>query len=218
MKRKRQRSARRVGVKATVGLIVEGDTEFEALPRLHRRRLIGACPPLKPTNLGGVGSQLTPTAVGRLIAPKVIAHKAAGRSKVVVCIDREQRDSCAPQFAREVLSAIRNEIAARGKDASDVHLVVADRAFECWLLAGAKELHSSGRLANAPTHHCFEGELGEAQEKGVREISKLLGRKYEKTRDGPALFEALDFPAARAHAGGGRGSKSLDKFLRALGC
>lgn len=213
-----RRGARRPGIKPTVGLIVEGDSEFEALPRLHRKKLVAGCPPLKPTNLGGVGSHLTPTAVGRMIAPKVTAHKAAGRTKVVVCIDREQRPICAPQFAREVLAAITAELSSRQKDAADVHVVIADRAFECWILAGAKELHAAGKFRTAPVHHSFEGALGEGNEKGVRELTRLLGRPYEKTRDGPILFEALDFGAARAHGGGGHGSKSLDKFLRTLGC
>lgn len=215
---KRVPRARRPGVRPTVGMVVEGDTEFEALPRLYRKHLVAGCPPIKPTNLGGVGSHLTPGAVGKMVAPKVIAHKAAGRNKVVVCIDREQRGMCASQFAHEVSLAIVAELASRGGDVTEIYVVIADRTFECWLLAGAKELFEAGKLVLGPTHHCFEGSLGEAQEKGVRELTRLLGRKFEKTRDGPSLFEALDFKAARAYKAGGRGSKSLDKLLRTLEC
>lgn len=208
---------RRAGVAVTVGLIVEGDAEYEALPRLHRKHLVARCPPLKATNLGGVGSTMQPIAIARMIVSKIIAHQLAGRNRVVVCIDREQRPNCAPSFAREVMAATSRELEQRGKSAGEVHVIVADRTFEAWLLAGAAGLHATGKLAHAPSFHCFEGELGEANDKGCRELSRLLGRPYEKTRDGPALFEALDFGQARAHRHGGRGSRSLDKLLRTLG-
>jgi hypothetical protein len=213
----KQRFPRRSGIGQTVGLIVEGDTEFEALPLLHKRTLVARCPPLKATNMGGIGSQLTSAAIAVMLAPKVIAHLAAGRSKIVVCIDREDRSDCASEFATSIAPALGNELAKKGKSAMSLDIVIADRAFEAWLLADACGLQARGLLRTAPTFKCFEGQLGEQGKKGMVELGKMLGRPYSKRRDGPMLFSRLDFDAARRFAASGHGSKSLDKLLRTLG-
>jgi hypothetical protein len=212
-----QRRKRRPGIAPTVGLIVEGDAEYEALPLLHRRRLIANCPPLKATNLGGVGSHMAPLGVAKMLVGKVIAHQVAGRNKVVVCIDREQRPECAGKFAQEVAGALAAELAAKGRPAADVHVVIADRTFEAFLLADATGLHARGKFVCAPGFHCFEGDMGRSGKKGVIELSGLLGKPYSKTRDGPTLFAEVDFVAARTHGNNGHGSRSLDKLLRTLG-
>ena len=211
------RRKRRPGISPTVGLIVEGDAEFAALPLLHTRKLVPGCPPLKATNLGGVGSHLEPQGVAKMLAGKVIAHQVAGRTKVVICIDREQRPMCAPEFANKVATALARELEERGHASRDVHLVISDRAFEAFLLADARGFHQRGRFVRQPGFHCFEGEIGAGSKKGVVELSTLLGRDYSKTKDGPTLFAELDFKAARAHRNSGRGSRSLDKLLRTLG-
>jgi hypothetical protein len=152
--------------------------------------------------------------VAKRVAGKVKVHLAARRARVVVCIDREQRTECAGAFATAVLRALRSVL--RREEAAVVDIVVADRAMEAWILADAAGLHVRGLFKAKLKIHCFEGELGERGRKGIVELERLLGRPYEKTRDGPFLFSRLDFAAARAHGTGMRGSKSLDKLLRTL--
>jgi len=211
------RRKRRVGVGATVGLVVEGDAEFYAFPRLHKKHLVPRCPPLKLINLHGVGSDRTSLGIAKRCAGRIAGLKEGGCSRVVLCLDREQRLDCAGAFATSVLDAVRKELASRNQPSDDVHVVVADRAFEAWILADARGLHERGHLKNRPKFMRFEGELGERQEKGVRELSKLLNRDYSKTKDGPALFEKIDFAEARLFRSQHHGSRSLDKFLRTLG-
>lgn len=214
---KRFRRPRRPGIAPTVGLIVEGDSEFIALPLLYRKGLVAGCPPLRAKNLGGVGSDRHPTAIAEMVAPKVIAYKQAGVRKVVVCFDREQRLESAGQFAQTVAVALAGRLVAKGQDSTDVHVVIADRTFEAWLLADALGLHRRGIFEIPPRFFCFEGSEGEQSKKGVIELEKLLGRAYVKTKHGPEVFEKMDFSAARLHGAGQRGSKSIDKFLRVLG-
>lgn len=199
----------------TVGLIVEGETEYKALPQLHT--LVPGCPPLKPINLRGIGSDRTPVGIARKVAPQVDVHIQAGRTKVLVCIDREQRPDCPGQLARAVMQALLTELKQRGYANPDVYVVVADRAFEAWLLADARGLHARRVFKMAPSFHCFEGAMGASDKKGVVEIGKLLGRSYDKVRDGPTIFAKIEFTEARKWEGGGHGSKSLDKFLDTLG-
>jgi hypothetical protein len=101
------------------------------------------------------------------------------------------------------------------RDGGTFAVVIADRTFEAWLLAGSSALQKCGAFVKGNSSR-FEGHLGEQHKKGQIELTKCLGREYAKTTDGPALFAKLDFSEARDHANG-QGSKSLDKFLRSLG-
>ena len=201
--------------KNVVGLIVEGDAEFAALPLLHRERLIDRCPPLKPTNVHGIGGERQPAAIGKMLAPKVEAHLIAHRTKVVVCLDREHRELCAPGFAQEILVSIRSTLRSRNRDTSDVHVVIADRAFEAWLLSDAMGMFERGVFKAKPNFPSFEGRVGQRSKLGQVELKKLLGRAYGKTKDGPKLLRLLSLDAARDWKNG-RGSRSFDKFVRTL--
>ena len=215
-KAKHQRPLR-PGILPTVGLVVEGDAEFEALPRLHKKKLVAGCPPLKATNLGGVGSDVTPSAIAKRSVGSVMLHQIAGRSKVVLVIDREQRADCSGAFATAVREALHKELQAKGKPTTDVHVVVADRAFEGWILADAKGLHERRKLKQAPSFNRFEGSMGLRGTKGKDDLTRMLDREYSETSDGPTLFESIDFTVARQFKGTACGSRSLDKFLRTLG-
>jgi hypothetical protein len=209
--------ARRPGVKVTAGLVVEGDTEFAALPLLYRKSLLLGCPPMRAINLGGVGSDLEPIGIAKMVKPKVVQHQAAGRNPIIVCIDREQRAVTASELAVQLLAAIDLLLRAESRSSTGVAVVIADRAFEAWILADARGLHTRQLFARAPSFHSFEGELGKQKKKGVVEMGELLGRPYGKTADGPRLFEKLQFSVARKHAPNDHGSRSLHRFLVALG-
>ena len=158
---------RRAGVAPTIGLVVEGETEFSSLPLLHREGLIARCPPLKVVNLGGIGSERTAVGIAKMVVPKIIAHQEAGRPKVVVCLDREQRSKCAGELASEILSAVSNELAKRRRTSEGVNIVVSDRSFEAWILADARGLHERRVFGAAPRFHRFEGEPGGAGGFGI---------------------------------------------------
>ena len=206
-----KRPKRRPDIAPTAGLVVEGDTEFKALPYLHTKKLIPRCPPLRAKNLGGVGSHLLPVGIAARLLGPVIAHQVSGHDPIVACIDREQREMSAVDLARNVATELGRLLEEKNRSSDGVFVAVADRTFEAWLLADAHGLHKRGHLKRAPGFKSFEGSLGREGKKGVVELSILLERPYGKTTDGPALFQVLDFPAARA------GSASLHAFLSTLG-
>lgn len=208
---------RRPGVMPTAGLIVEGDTEFAALPLLHKKSLVDGCPPLRPINLGGVGSDIEPIGIAKMVKPKVVQHQAAGRSPIVVCIDREQRATSALKLAEQIHRALCSLLVADNRPSTGVFVVVADRTFEAWILADARGLYEKRLFVRPPSFNSFEGDLGKQQKKGVVELSTLLGRPYGKTTDGPRLFEKLRFAQARKSGAKDHGSSRLDRFLSALG-
>lgn len=211
MKRKKKVRQRRPGIAATVGLVVEGDAEFAALPLL--RKMFPACPPLKPTNLCGVGSDVAPVGIAKKIAPKIAAHWIADRLDVIVCIDRESRDLDAVGFAVAVKLEADREL-LKYRLAGRFAMVVADRAFEAWLLADAAGLFARGHFKVRPGFTSFEGSIGAERKKGCVELNRLLSRPYSKTGDGPKLFRELEFEVARDPSRGG--SQSLNRLLLAL--
>jgi hypothetical protein len=89
-----------------------------------------------------------------------------------------------------------------------VGVVIADRSFEAWLLAGARELRNPRIRWRPPSS--FEGRMGAENRLGEVELGQMLGHRYHKTRHGPQLFDRLDLAAARGR------SRSLDKLLRSL--
>ena len=217
MKRPQSKAKRRRITLATVGLVVEGDTEFLAFPLLYKKKLVANCPPLKPTNLKGVGSHLSLSGIVKRIAPKVLAHLVAGRTKVVVCLDLEDRNECPGEFAGRIQTALVKQLREKGQLCDSVSVVILNRAFETILIAAASSLHRKKLLKRTLAEHCFEGRIGKERRKGVVELTEMLGRDYDKTTDGPRLFERIDIGEARRHGGSEQGSKSFDKLLRVLG-
>lgn len=200
----------------TVGMVVEGETEYYALPLLHRgKNAIRGCPAIRTTNLGGIGSDLTPAGIAKKAAPWIKTHLIAGRRPVILCLDREQRPECAGLFAQAILVALRAQVSREW--AADVHVVIADRTFEAWLLADMHGMAKRLRRKWPAKFPRFEGSMGEEGKKGKVELTRLLGHPYGKTVDGPRLFETLDYSTARAWKHGKRGSRSFDKLLRTLG-
>lgn len=199
---------------APVGLVVEGDAEFHAFRRLSGRGL----PPIKVINLGGVGGDSDAAAIARRAHKKVHELSLSGIKRIIVCVDRERRNDCPPSLA----AAVRHHLLALLKDkpgaTADLHVVIADRTFEHWILAGADSLVRAGKFSKRPAFKCFEGKLGRENALGGKELALLMGgRAYHKTTDGPDLFCAMDLSAARDSGPGRRGSRSLDKLLRSLG-
>jgi len=201
----------------TVGLVVEGEAEFKALPLLHTKGLLTGCPPLKLRNVGGIGGRVSSAGIAFRVHKAVLGLLAAGVVRVVVCLDRELRQACPGELARDVWKALDRLLKEWGHSGDEVNVVVADRAFEAWLLAGAAELHARSLLRAAPKFQSFEGRMGIRKRLGKYELTQLLGHEYRETRDGPRLFASLDFAATRSQGPTANGSKSLDKLLRVLG-
>jgi len=201
-----------------VGLIVEGPSEREAFRQLPK--LISGCPTLdlasrKRSDLEGVGGSVDPATLARMVVPKIILLRP-DNDRVVVCIDREDRTEEANDFAQRCELAIRDELGARGEPRDGVEVIVADRAFEAWLLADLKGL--CGKKNVKPRRNrCYEA-YQNGKDFGARVLASHFGR-YDKRDDGPKLFAFLDLAAARLDctAGKGWGSRSLDRFLATLG-
>jgi hypothetical protein len=185
--------------------------------------LLSGCPPLdKPGVVNGIGASATPEQVAKRVA-RDVAFLQPDNQKVIVCIDRESRTESAVAFAAQVSTALDAELPRVGGTSANVAVVVADRAFEAWILADVAGICSSKSHRKKPANRCYEGHM--RAKRGSRwagyhygddVLRDVLGR-YEKTRDGPELFAMLDFDRALIPCGhGGRGSASLRSLIEAL--
>lgn len=201
--------------RAAVGIVVEGRAEFAALPRLAE--IVPGCPALRPKNMQGSGPDMNSLGVARRAFPHVREHLDAGLQRVVVCVDREERTVLAATLATQIRRELHRMLAASDYSTETVSVVVADRAFEAWILADANGLWQRKQFRRRPRQHCYEGHLGPGNDKGKAEISHLMASEYKESRDGPRLFGLIDISAAREYRASGRGSRSLETFLLAVG-
>lgn len=215
----RNRTRPRRSSSRSIGLVVEGRTEGLAFRKLPG--LLPGCPPVdRPAVVDGIGDVSAANVAKRVV--REVAFLQPDNYKVIVCIDLECRPTTAADFARDVAAALAAALPlAGGRPGYPVEVVVADRAFEAWLLADIECLATAGLR---PPRKYYEGHM--RVKEGGRKIGyhygddlirKFVG-KYEKTRDGPELFAKVNFAHARVPCDqGSRGSKSLAVFLNALG-
>lgn len=197
-----------------VGLLVEGEAEYEALAKLPRMGV--ACPPLERRCCSGIGGEAPPAAIARRAAPHLKAMRAMRLNKVVFCLDLERRQTPPLDFAAAVRSALRSELGLAEAEAVWLSVVVANRAFEAWILADATGLHQRGHLKSDPGVGRFEGRMGAGQKLGKAELRTALGSDYRESLHGPRLFGAIELAKARDTAAHATGSESLDRLLRVL--
>lgn len=197
-----------------VGLVVEGDAEYLGLRSLQSR--LAGCPVLELANVGGFGESMTPAGVAKKAIKLVIAVQAKDPRTVVLCLDRERRSDAAADFGQQVRQALTSQLRAEGRRHDNLSVIVADRAFEAWILADAAGLHQRRHLKLNPAVGRFEGKLGAEQKLGKSELTRALGRNYSEKTDGPKLFKEIELEKARDTAAHATGSPSLDRLLRVL--
>ena len=197
-------------------MIVEGHTEFYSFPKLSHRGMIKECPPLRIVNLRGIGGTVAAEGISKMVAPKVLSHIEGGRTKIIVCLDREKRDESPGCFAEAIRNRLVEFVSKKARVSFELHVIVLNRSFEAILLADAQGLYERKHFKKRPQFHRFEGELGKGDQLGIIELTELLAGEYHKTQDGPRLFEKIDVNAARRCGPQDRGSKSFDKLLRVL--
>ncbi len=193
-----------------IGLVVEGESEYAALPYLVAR---GGGRNANPIIFGGqaVNSDLERFAAQR-IGPKVRAAMLKRVAKVVVVVDRELRPDCPSKIARTVAAGVSrylDENFPSSRNSPPFVVVCADRSLENWLIADPEKIAAYGNLQRRPVRPRTANVDGKDACRLIRRACKP-NRSYHKTRDAPQLARLVrvDEPTVR------RRSKSLDKFLR----
>ncbi len=131
-------TGKETGASRRVGLVVEGPTEYRALPELLRRLGVGFTAP--SCFHGQPVEAPIPELVRHTLLGHIIVQIEKGANPVLVVIDLEDRTSTVGTFKRRLQQEVRRQV--RGKvgasAARKVLVIVCNRKFENWLLADPK--------------------------------------------------------------------------------
>lgn len=171
-----------------VAVVGEGLTEYSCLPTVAGKlgNTVIRNVHFRGSNAGFDWEQL----FRKKISPLVCAVAAASPDKIVVVLDRENRDECPAELAALGLSVILEEC-GHCLEGSEVSVVVADREFETMVFADYGVIDTLPIL-EAPVSHEFPATT---DSRGV--VSWLKGRfkagnSYDKPQDGKFLAQRMD--------------------------
>lgn len=187
----------------TISCVVEGHGERVAVPLLVRRIAFEIDPALAvrvPTPIRiGKGRLLATSELERAVDRA--ARRVESPGGVLIVMDAD--DDCPATMAPKLVDRARR---ARGD--VEVGIVLANREFEAWFLAGAESLRGQrGLLPN------LEAPPEPERIRGAKEWLRSRmesGRVYSVTLDQPALTHALDLHRTR------KASPSFDKCWREI--
>jgi len=194
-----------------VGLVVEGPTEYSAVPFLLRR--LG----IRHTTPSSINGQSVQAPLGDLVKYRLLKHVLVQLSKnadlVVVVLDVEERPMSSEQFSGALCREIRKQVTReKGRQAaSKVEVVACMRRFENWLIADPKGLARCAwivkDLSKAVACHADDHDA-------VALLTGAMGKGvgYRKAYHGPKLAQFVRVEQEKA--GNKLCSISLRKFIQ----
>ena len=196
-----------------IGLIVEGDAEYHALPNLLPR----------VASPHTILRQPLRCPVQPLSPPALIAHVAATKSfpiliakgvdLIVLVIDKETRPECTIELVQE----IEREARSRLDKKVDLRVVLKVTKLENWLVADPQALCDLPGLFERERVEQIEKQVAPGRADTVDAYALLKScspknRAYDKKAGATEICKKLDPERAR------KNSRSFRKLLKTLGC
>jgi hypothetical protein len=172
-----------------VAFIGEGHTEFYCLPKIAGRlgNVIVANAWARPVSTDFDWERFFELRV----VPLVIAQAIKQPHKIVVVLDREDRDECTPDLARRGLAVILTKCGHCLGNVG-VSVVISNRYFECLLFADYTAVDGL-KILRGPVSHSFPDHTeGERVLGWLRKGVLRAGCAYHKIRDGMFLAGRVD--------------------------
>lgn len=195
----------------SVGLVVEGQADYGAVPLLLGRAGVAAGLPIVFRGQG-LECPISTLVQKKLLSP-TRAQLVRGHSKVLVIIDRETRTDCPPGLARAVEAELVRQLrAAYGYPRRPpVSVVCPDRTLENWLIADPEGIGTHVYMEKDIRRRVGSNADGRD---AVAIVQWAYGsRRYHKARDAPALAARVRVERADVR----QRSRSLRKLLREAG-
>jgi hypothetical protein len=193
--------------KTALALIVEGESDYEAIPILLRNAGLSVASVMQ---IGGqsIDCDMYTLVKGRLLG-KVQLTLLRQPSKVLVVLDRESRNACPGEFAGDVQNELVRQLGNGYRGTPRIVVVCADRTLENWLLADPDGIGKHNYIARDCRNRIRNNADGVNAE-ALLKWAYAKGRSYHKRRDAPDLALRVRSGSASVR----RRSKSLDKLLR----
>jgi Domain of unknown function (DUF4276) len=187
-----------------VGIIVDGDSEYAALPLLIRKipdspqRVVATLlAPIPPKAGAAVIARACKSRIDILLAKRV--------AEVIVVLDREDREECSGQWALTIRDALDLPESCRGS------VVLKDRMFENWLLADVAALRTFPvrySVSDAVERRIVPNKADRCD--ALRLIKDITNPSYSKTSDSKKILSVADPLNVAAN------SRSFRRLMRVL--
>ena len=188
-----------------VGLIVDGEAEFASIRRpLDRAQIAGL------TIVGPALTKITPLAPAPAFAAeckkqiRVIESRQADR--IVVVLDREQRQTCCGAIAEEYLGHLQK------CTSTEIMVVIKNSMYENWLVADLDAL--GGLRARFDTTNALRRRIAPNKADSIDALASLksaaIGRQYAKVEDSKRIMDRAEALKIGAN------SRSFRRLLRCL--
>ena len=189
----------------TVGIIVDGDAESQALRKITSK-LIAAKPCIGPF-YANMQPLAPPPTIARAAMKTIQVAKARGATELVILIDRENNDDCPTTIAENLVRAF-------DRLGHEVQVVVKNRSFENWLIADPGALAIQRQRFSVS--RAVRRKISPNKADNIDDAFAILNRcairtAYHKRRDAITICEKLDLALAASN------SRSIRRFLRVLG-
>jgi len=193
-----------------IGLVVEGATEYRALPLILNR--LG----VRFTTPSVFQGQPIQASIRQFVAARLLKHVRVqltrSVARVIVVLDRETRKESARDFGDKLTLELKKQVKRlEGEAGSDkIAVAVADRSFENWLLADPDGIERSNLFRrNAGLNGKVACHADERDAKSI--LQNAMPRNwYERPIHGPQLAAHIRVEAAKVRFC----SKSFASFLR----
>jgi Domain of unknown function (DUF4276) len=196
--------------------IVEGHGEVRAVPALLRRwfrhrRFQNFETPSQAIRAPGSGALKCAHDAAEDLGIESFVELAVAERPDGILILLDADDECIERKAssRQALGPELRDRARAVAQHIPIEVVVADREYEAWFLAGLASLRRAGKIPPGPPLPPVE-DL-ERMRNCKKPLRQLLGRPYEETTDQPDFTEALPFTPRMAAR-----SRSYRRLMKAL--
>lgn len=188
-----------------VGVIVDGDSEYHALPKLLRRIPDTECQ-LVSTLLAPIPPTATPGVIANSCRSRIEILARQQVSDIIVLLDREDDPDCPGSRALAIGSKLTIPASCRG------YVVIKDRMFENWLIADLNALKLFPKRYNI-TPAVERKVIGDrADSVNALALMKAVTKpSYDKVPDSKKILSVADPMNMAAN------SRSFRHLLRVLG-
>lgn len=189
-----------------VGLIVEGRSEYAALPKLRESLSTEAGVTMVGPLLAAVSPTSAPAVIAREVRKHLVVLEQKGAERVVILLDKEDHALCCGERADEIAHAVRPY------SRLPIFVVLKDVMFENWLIADVAALRMMpARFSITPAAvRAVAPDKADAAN-GYDWLQKATKGRYEKVADAQRI---LAFALPRQI---GANSRSFRRFLRVIG-
>lgn len=191
-----------------LGLVVEGKTEYQAIPEMLGRMKIRCTTP--SCFHGQPVEAHVKTLVDKCLLQHVRVQMVKNADKVVVILDRESRLESLEEFRKSVLYELQKQLSEAGKsdETGKIEVIVCDRRFENWIISDPKGISRSNYI-----RHNLSAKVNcHADDREALALLKSVfrtGNSYSKSIHGPRLAKYVRVEDVRVQ----QCSASLRKFL-----